>query len=139
MLVLLQGDPQENHEPGNETVTSPLEDVQKGGDEWSTKHKSKGPSFQQICDKQGGSGFVESVFLFQDECLVNGEWDGGHSRKDKDEIYEKDALQNLAKKGFKSSLTKFGARETNLIFGTITDSTAYGTSDCPTVGVKVVV
>jgi hypothetical protein len=63
----------ECHEPGNESVAGPFEDVEEGSKERSTKDECQSPTLDQIGDEELEGGFIEAVFLFEDEGLVDGE------------------------------------------------------------------
>lgn len=68
----------ETHEPGDETVSSPLKDVEECSKERSAQDERDRPSFEEIGNEQAWGGLVESVLFFQDKGGVDREWDIGN-------------------------------------------------------------
>ena len=86
----------ERHQPRNESVTSPLENVEERGQERGAENKGKSPSFEEVNDEKGGCGLVEPVFFFQYKGAVNRQWERGdrwHKEQDEDKA---DRLEDLS-------------------------------------------
>ena len=55
---------QERHEPRDETITSPLKDVQETGQERCTNSETNGPALDKISEEEQRCCLVKSMLLF---------------------------------------------------------------------------
>lgn len=86
----------ESHKPWNEIVgTGPFEDVEECGEERRSEQNGNEPRLDHVRDKDPWRGLVETVFLFQNECRVDGQWDSWNGRKEVESEAEHNALHNL--------------------------------------------
>ncbi len=70
----------ESHQPWDESVTSPLEDVKEGSKERGTQDKCHSPSLQEVNNKETWRRLVESMFFFEDKGAVNRQRKGRNGR-----------------------------------------------------------
>ena len=71
---------QERHQERDETVTSPLEYFQEGGEERSTEGESDQPAFDGVGDEQPRSCLVKPVLFLENKGLVHRERDAWNGR-----------------------------------------------------------
>ena len=64
------GGSQKHHDPGYETVTGPLEDIEEGSKNGSTNSYAESPAFQHVRKVQRRGGLVETMLLLEDEGFV---------------------------------------------------------------------
>ena len=93
------GDAQERHEPGNETVSRPLEHVKKDSEERPANDDCEQPALEQVGDEQGGRRLVEPVLFLEHERLVYRERGADHRREYKQDRGEREGLGDLSARG----------------------------------------
>ena len=94
-MIRIQGYPHESHEPGHESVPSPLEDVQKRSDEGSAQAKCESPAFEEVRDEELGRGLVEAVLLLQDKRGIDRQGQSRNGREEKENEDKSDGLEDL--------------------------------------------
>ena len=88
-------DEEEGHEPGDESVSGPLEDSEERGEEGRADDEANRPGLEEVGDEEAAGRLVEAVLLLENEGLVDGEGEGGKARDEEEREYKGDRLHNL--------------------------------------------